>query len=357
MEALTLSSCPAWVWQYPCAVPPLDPGDPLAPGTNAAAGPPLAQRTGAAARAGAAAAAGPCRGAPGPTAEEGNALYGPGHCNLAPAAQPSPASCCWWDGRACGTARGNTSAGSLWYSRGPLNPAPLAQGLANTALPRPLTLTLENCPPPASVPCSPPVRESVQPKLRRGRAGPRDGGGGAARPLGPGSGPPGVAHRYLLCGPDRSESPRTTHPCCTACHAHEHMHTRSPPVALAGGGAQDWTEATRAQSPVASRPLAGIRLCSLRAGAVQLAAVGVAVSVFNLVSKVLNFPLLNITTSFVAAEQEAKAVQAASDPSGQEPKCASNPASRARSACGRLATKRLGAHFCDHMVPCACPAL
>ncbi|KAI3993556.1 hypothetical protein MKX01_002569 [Papaver californicum] len=40
-----------------------------------------------------------------------------------------------------------------------------------------------------------------------------------------------------------------------------------------------------------------------RLGAVELAAVGVSISVFNLVSKLLNVPLLNITTSFVAEEQ------------------------------------------------------
>ncbi|KAJ4842848.1 Protein DETOXIFICATION 44, chloroplastic [Turnera subulata] len=38
-------------------------------------------------------------------------------------------------------------------------------------------------------------------------------------------------------------------------------------------------------------------------GSVELAAVGVSVSVFNLVSKLLNVPLLNVTTSFVAEEQ------------------------------------------------------
>lgn len=41
----------------------------------------------------------------------------------------------------------------------------------------------------------------------------------------------------------------------------------------------------------------------LYAGSVELAAVGVSASVFNLVSKVFNVPLLNITTSFVAEEQ------------------------------------------------------
>ena len=34
-----------------------------------------------------------------------------------------------------------------------------------------------------------------------------------------------------------------------------------------------------------------------------MAAIGVSASVFNLVSKVLNVPLLNVTTSFVAEEQ------------------------------------------------------
>ncbi|TYH52099.1 hypothetical protein ES332_D09G004800v1 [Gossypium tomentosum] len=38
-------------------------------------------------------------------------------------------------------------------------------------------------------------------------------------------------------------------------------------------------------------------------GSVELAAVGVSVSIFNLVSRLFNVPLLNITTSFVAEEQ------------------------------------------------------
>lgn len=38
-------------------------------------------------------------------------------------------------------------------------------------------------------------------------------------------------------------------------------------------------------------------------GSTELAAVGVSASVFNLVSKLFNVPLLNITTSFVAEEQ------------------------------------------------------
>lgn len=38
-------------------------------------------------------------------------------------------------------------------------------------------------------------------------------------------------------------------------------------------------------------------------GSVELAAVGVSVSVVNLISKLFNVPLLNVTTSFVAEEQ------------------------------------------------------
>ncbi|KAI7756447.1 hypothetical protein M8C21_005245 [Ambrosia artemisiifolia] len=38
-------------------------------------------------------------------------------------------------------------------------------------------------------------------------------------------------------------------------------------------------------------------------GSAELAAVGVSISIFNLVAKLLNIPLLNITTSFVAEEQ------------------------------------------------------
>ncbi|CAM6098793.1 unnamed protein product [Calypogeia fissa] len=46
-------------------------------------------------------------------------------------------------------------------------------------------------------------------------------------------------------------------------------------------------------------------------GPVELAAVGVSISVFNLVSKMFNLPLLNVTTSFVA-EEEASAKDAQS---------------------------------------------
>lgn len=49
--------------------------------------------------------------------------------------------------------------------------------------------------------------------------------------------------------------------------------------------------------------LISFAFCSFALGSVELAAVGVSVSVFNLVSKLFNVPLLNITTSFVAEEQ------------------------------------------------------
>lgn len=39
-----------------------------------------------------------------------------------------------------------------------------------------------------------------------------------------------------------------------------------------------------------------------RLGSVELAAVGVSIAVFNLISKLLNFPVLNLTTSLVAEE-------------------------------------------------------
>ncbi|XP_021744758.1 protein DETOXIFICATION 44, chloroplastic-like [Chenopodium quinoa] len=44
-------------------------------------------------------------------------------------------------------------------------------------------------------------------------------------------------------------------------------------------------------------------------GSTELAAVGVSVSVFNLVSKLFNVPLLNVTTSFVAEEQALVSMQ------------------------------------------------
>ena len=42
--------------------------------------------------------------------------------------------------------------------------------------------------------------------------------------------------------------------------------------------------------------------CKCFEGSVELAAVGVAIAIFNLVSKLLNVPVLNLTTSYVAEE-------------------------------------------------------
>ncbi|KAL2330670.1 hypothetical protein Fmac_018251 [Flemingia macrophylla] len=55
-------------------------------------------------------------------------------------------------------------------------------------------------------------------------------------------------------------------------------------------------------------------------GAVELAAVGVSASVFNLVSKAFNVPLLNITTSFVAEEQALMSKEEESSPSNENGK-------------------------------------
>ncbi|KAK7395053.1 hypothetical protein VNO78_15595 [Psophocarpus tetragonolobus] len=55
-------------------------------------------------------------------------------------------------------------------------------------------------------------------------------------------------------------------------------------------------------------------------GAVELAAVGVSASVFNLVSKAFNVPLLNITTSFVAEEQALISKEEESYPSDENGK-------------------------------------
>lgn len=51
---------------------------------------------------------------------------------------------------------------------------------------------------------------------------------------------------------------------------------------------------------------------SCYSGSAELAAVGVSGAVFNLVSKLFNVPLLNVTTSFVAEEQ-ASVIKAADD--------------------------------------------
>ncbi|XP_024443490.1 protein DETOXIFICATION 44, chloroplastic isoform X2 [Populus trichocarpa] len=52
-------------------------------------------------------------------------------------------------------------------------------------------------------------------------------------------------------------------------------------------------------------------------GSVELAAVGVSISIFNLVSKLFNVPLLNITTSFVAEEQALISKNSVKDQEGK----------------------------------------
>jgi hypothetical protein len=54
---------------------------------------------------------------------------------------------------------------------------------------------------------------------------------------------------------------------------------------------------------------------SLFQGVVELAAVGVSISTFNLVSRMFNMPLLNVTTSFVADDaSKENRVKLSSDP-------------------------------------------
>lgn len=59
-------------------------------------------------------------------------------------------------------------------------------------------------------------------------------------------------------------------------------------------------------------------------GPVELAAVGVSISVFNLISKIFNVPLLNITTSFVA-EDASDASEGLPDISSESSRSSSNP--------------------------------
>ncbi|KAJ0087625.1 hypothetical protein Patl1_31431 [Pistacia atlantica] len=70
-------------------------------------------------------------------------------------------------------------------------------------------------------------------------------------------------------------------------------------------GMEIWSIALPAALALAADPIASLVDTAFvgHLGSVELAAVGVSVSVFNLVSKLFNVPLLNITTSFVAEEQ------------------------------------------------------
>ncbi|KAK2647440.1 hypothetical protein Ddye_014929 [Dipteronia dyeriana] len=70
-------------------------------------------------------------------------------------------------------------------------------------------------------------------------------------------------------------------------------------------GSEIWSIALPAALALAADPITSLVDTAFvgHLGSVELAAVGVSVSVFNLVSKLFNVPLLNITTSFVAEEQ------------------------------------------------------
>ncbi|KAL9428694.1 hypothetical protein AB3S75_030644 [Citrus x aurantiifolia] len=83
-------------------------------------------------------------------------------------------------------------------------------------------------------------------------------------------------------------------------------------------GLEIWSIALPAALALAADPIASLIDTAFvgHLGSVELAAVGVSVSVFNLVSKLFNVPLLNITTSFVAEEQAVKS-QGSDDGSGQ----------------------------------------
>lgn len=51
-----------------------------------------------------------------------------------------------------------------------------------------------------------------------------------------------------------------------------------------------------------------LQLFLIIAGAVEIAAVGVSIAIFNQASKVTIFPLVNITTSFVAEEDTVRRI-------------------------------------------------
>ncbi|KAL5740307.1 hypothetical protein ACOSP7_029187 [Xanthoceras sorbifolium] len=70
-------------------------------------------------------------------------------------------------------------------------------------------------------------------------------------------------------------------------------------------GSDIWSIALPAALALAADPITSLVDSAFvgHLGSVELAAVGISVSVFNLVSKLFNVPLLNITTSFAAEEQ------------------------------------------------------
>ncbi|CAN1771704.1 Protein DETOXIFICATION 44, chloroplastic [Linum perenne] len=80
-------------------------------------------------------------------------------------------------------------------------------------------------------------------------------------------------------------------------------------------GLEIWSIALPAALALAADPITSLVDTAFvgHIGPVELAAVGVSVSVFNLVSKLFNVPLLNITTSFVAEEQALMCLSSVSD--------------------------------------------
>lgn len=53
-------------------------------------------------------------------------------------------------------------------------------------------------------------------------------------------------------------------------------------------------------------------------GPVELAAVGISIAIFNQASKIAIFPLVSITTSFVAEEEATERLTSSKDPEHEE---------------------------------------
>lgn len=87
-------------------------------------------------------------------------------------------------------------------------------------------------------------------------------------------------------------------------HSRDTLHQSEESLQVNNFGWEIWRLALPALVTQAVEPMAQVMETAYigRLGSVELAAVGVSVSVFNLVSKIFNIPLLNITTSFVARD-------------------------------------------------------
>ncbi|KAG2428891.1 hypothetical protein HYH02_014213 [Chlamydomonas schloesseri] len=130
-------------------------------------------------------------------------------------------------------------------------------------------------------------------------------------------------------------------------HLHKHHHHQSPYPDQAALDSEILSIALPMLATLAADPIAGLVDSAYmgRAGAAQLAAVGVALSVFNTCTKVLNVPLLAVTTSSVAkatgeakraaeaaAEAAATAMAASEEVAAAAQATATRPASSAASA-------------------------